>query len=201
MSKRFIAVALSLLAIVALILVGVWLFGGKKKVVQPLPPGRTQYPGVVPGQTGKAPTPTPSPTDPAERERQAQDALNRQASTFAASVGSYSNADGFASIKNLYTQVTSDVKTFLETQRAQLLKNHPTFSSSWGQTTRALSSKITSPLPILSKNSVDVRVQSQQTIESIGASPIVSYMEADITFQKSGDAWIVSQIAWKPFQP
>jgi hypothetical protein len=127
--------------------------------------------------------------------------LKQQASDFSARAGSYSSVDGFASIRDVYVGVTASVQTYLEVQRKQLIQAHPAYGPSWGQTTRSLASRITSPLPVLGKDTAEVTVQVQVTVEAAGASPQVSYQEIILSYQKIGGAWIVSHISSQPFTP
>ncbi len=209
MSKRTLALLLIIGGIVAILAVLLWLFYPAKRAPgSPLQPSGTVPVGVL---KGKSPNGSPSPsraggtTPPApavmtsaERERQAQEALKQQAMVFAAREGSYSNADEFISIRAVYVDVTAGMQTFLEAERQQLIKAHPARGASWGQTSHALSARLSSNPPLLGKDSAEVTVQIQQTITADNNSPTVSYQEIILSFQKVGDRWLVTHLTSHP---
>jgi hypothetical protein len=192
MQKRTIAILLVVVGAALILAVLGWLFLGKKSIKQPPAPQpsptiRTSPPVAQPMPTSGAPVVSQS-------EQQLQDQLKRQASDFAARMGSYSSLDEFAGIKNVYVNATPAVQTFLESERQTLTRLHPIIGPSFGQTARALTSRITSPLPIEKQTRVQLTVQVQHTIED-GSKIDVEYAEVQITLERQDAAWIVSRVS------
>lgn len=119
---------------------------------------------------------------------------------FAARAYSYSNADGFAGIANVFTASTDDLKTFLLNEQKRLVALHP-ITSAWRQTARTVSARIVSPLPLLGKTTAQVSVQAQILVDENSSKPAVSYLEITISYVKQGNVWIASRIETQPFQP
>ena len=190
-----------LLAIVGVVL---WLRSGKPAPTIQTP---TQPSGIVPAQTGAPATPAAKqpaiaqPSGPTEPERQAQEALRHQAVSFVAREGSYTSSDGFAALKSVYTEVTPAVQTFLEGERTRLAAAHPASGAYWGQTTKSVSSKITSSDPVLTSTSTQVQVQTQVTVEETWKADVITYQVVTVNFQKQDNAWQVVRIERKPFEP
>jgi hypothetical protein len=139
------------------------------------------------------------PQSPEERERQAQEALKRHALSFAARYGSYSNTDEFGSWRSLGVDITAGVQPYLVAEQKKLLQAHPQKDGYWGQTTKALSSRITSALPVLGKTTAEVTVQTQQTITADAQpNPSVSYQEMILSYSNVNGTWLVSRITLKP---
>ena len=206
MSKRAIAIFLLVLAAITLIGLLIWFYlsfrASTPLAQQPPQPQSTQQPATGTSPVIPVVVPPTVPVDvnsPAEKERQAQEALKRQAMDFTARVASYSSVDSFVGMKVVYTEVTPEVQAFLETTRKQLVTDHPIFGASWGQTTKSLNAKITSALPIIGKETAEVTLQVQQTIES-PTQPKANrtfYQEAVLGLKRQGAGWIVTRVAWR----
>lgn len=164
-------------------------------------PGSTQKAPEVPfNATPVLPKPvvTTNPVDatsPAELERQAQEALKREALSMAARLNTYSNADGFDALRVMQASVDLDMVAKLEAQRLTLRRDHPSFGSSWGQTMQGLSAVLNSPPPILTATQASVSVQVQVTVEDASKAPAVSQKRIDLSFKRHGDSWLVSDMA------
>lgn len=209
MNKKYLFVLLAVVGIVGIGLV-IWFV---LKPVLPSIPGFNQQPSPLPPRTEtpfdptKAVPPTPNPTvkaDPTsteEKERQAVEALKRQALDFSARQGTYSNADDFDSLRELFPLVTTDLRAKLESRREQLRRDHPAFGPAWSQTIRALSADLDpKSAPILNKNMAVVYVQAQQVTEdrSVQTSALVLLT---VTFTKQGQVWIPSDVTLDPLAP
>jgi len=208
LSRRSIAALLILVVVIFLALL-VWvvrpLFTAKTPVVQP---------SALPGEIQPAPSPaapvtpvtpaapTPSPYTPSggltdqEQERQAEEALKRQALAFAARVGSYSSVDGFATLHEVYDQALPAVQNFLNQTTADLAKQHPATGASWGQTTTALAPQITGGLPLNSSQTAEVTVETRVTIETNGQST-ANFQKTVLTYTKTDGTWLVSRVTWE----
>lgn len=148
------------------------------------------------------PTVKTDPTSPEEKERQAQEALKRQAMDFAARQGTYSNADDFDSLRELFPTVTAELKIKLEARREQLRKEHPAFGLSWSQTLRTLSAELDGrSVPVLSKTAATVYVQAQQITETVREGKQTSFVRLTVSFTKQGDVWVPSDITLEPLAP
>lgn len=175
-------------------------------VLRPVLPGGNQLPSQPPALNQRPPEvpfnpETPSvqkqatttivdASSPEEKERQAQNAAQRAAMDIAARVGSYSNANNFDDLRVMQANVGKDYAAKLAGLREQLMKDHPSFGPSWGQTLRSLSASISSEsIPVIGKDTIEVSVQGQRTIESNGAST-TSYSLVTLTLQKKDDGWM-----------
>ncbi|HEU0050557.1 MAG TPA: hypothetical protein VFQ60_00685 [Patescibacteria group bacterium] len=197
MQRRTLAILLITGAILAILIVLFWLFGGKKLVQQPPPIVPSGGPQIIPSQGTSTKTgPAPSPT--ALREAELENLVKRRAMLFSARVGSYSNADGFLAIQRAEIDAVTSVQAFLEGQRKQLATAHPAQGTYFGVTTRAVVAKITDGLPVLSHRSVTVAVQVQKT-QNNGDEQSIQYEEAAVSLIQNGSVWLVSRIEWKPF--
>lgn len=199
MQKRTIAILLLVGGALALLAVLYWTFKpwlDEKRNAPPAP-----VPSAQPNKpsTGNVKTPT-SPAAPPARpasvtgEERLQQFLKQQASQVAARQGTYASSDEFAALRELMVEVSPAMQTFLEGQRQALIKAHPAKGPSWGQTTKTLSSRITSSLPIGNQATVEVTVQAQQIIESAGKPPEISYREIIVSYQRLDNRWIVTRI-------
>ncbi len=200
MQRRTQAILLIVFGVVVIVGVIFWLVWPLKKepsapVIQPpaYPEGQTQT-GILPSE----PTPAaPTPADPALLEsRRLEDRLRRMAQDFASRAGSYSNADDFAALRDAGLEATPTVRAFFAAEQVRLRAAYPIRAGGWGQTVRGLASKITSPTPIRSQEEVSVQVDAQVVVEVGDATPLTSYRQANITFQRSGTNWVVSRIEW-----
>ncbi len=140
----------------------------------------------------------PSADDPAEAERQAQEALKRQAVEYAARQGTYSSVDGFAAVKTVYDQSTQAVQDFLKARSDKLITQYPSYGPSYGRTTRALSATIVSGTPILSGTEAHVDVQTQVILNDVQAQETVSYELVGLNLKKEAGVWLVSDITVEP---
>ncbi len=198
-----------LLAVAILALGAVFWF-----VLKPVLPGfPSQQPPALPvsvpfNPANSAPKP-PAPTgvqvdanSPEERERQAEEALKRQAIDYAARQGSYSNADDYQAIRDAEAGVTAELIVKLEARRTQLRKDHPAFGPAYSQTIRSLSADLdASSIPVLSRSSAKVAVQAQQITDEEGKPRVVATVMLTLSFVKSGDSWIPSDVSLQPYNP
>jgi len=168
----------------------------------PLPePSRPTFDPSQPPVTPSAPTgTTPSTSDPVERERQAQEALKRQALDYAGRQGSYSSVDGFIAIRQVYTLSTPTLQQFLESKRQELVRQYPGFGPSWSKGTRPLSAKITSGTPVLSSPQVVVEVQAQTTTNETDGTETVAYERIIITYTSINGSWIAERVDIAPLE-
>ena len=205
-SNRTKAIVLIVLGAVALV-AAIWLIivplmkSGKSSVQQP--PPLVSNPAIAPAVKPQAAQPAPKPADPnspAEKERQAQEKLKQQASDFAVLIGTYSNTDGFDSLREAGLLTSADLNAFLLKQRDQLLKDHPRYGPSWGQTTVAISSRLVSGAPLLSGSDASVLIQTQREITSDARMEKAVYEEATITFKKDAARWVVTRIEAKTIE-
>ncbi len=209
MNKRFLFVILAVVGLIAVGLV-IWF------VLRPVLPGLpgSQQPPTLPNRVetpfdpSKAVPPTPNPdikadpTSPEEKERQAQEALKRQALDFSARQGTYSNSDDFDSLRELFPIVSAAFRTKLEARREQLRRDHPSFGPAWSQTMRALSADIEpTSAPVLSKNEALVYVQAQQVTEDNRAEPVAALVRLSVFFTKQDGVWIPSDVTLSPLAP
>ncbi|MCC7522948.1 hypothetical protein IT407_04090 [Candidatus Uhrbacteria bacterium] len=163
------------------------------------PPASTQQPSVREFQPENAvpqpPTatgPAPSATDPAEQERQAQEAFKRFAMDLAGRVGTYSNADQYGSLRTLQASVDTAYATKLEELRQSLLREHPSYGSSYGQSLRALSATIDAgSLPLSTRTTAKITVQGQLTTDANGVSQ-TKYVTVTFDARKNGTSWIAT---------
>lgn len=199
MQKRLLLVVLIIAALFGLFAV-YWF------VLRPVLPGGNQLPAQPPALNQKPPEVPFNPTAPSvqktatttiidasspeERERQAQNALQRSALDIAARVGSYSNANNFDDLRVMQANVGTEYAAKLVSLRDQLIKDHPSFGTSWGQTIRALSATIDSgSLPVIGKDTVTVSVQGQRMVEDNGKS-FTDYALVTLKLQRKGDGWM-----------
>ncbi len=210
MNKRYLFIILLVVGVVGILLVLWYILRPALPFVRtpeqpPTLPPRVETPfnpaTAVP-QPPTGTTGTVDPTSPEERERQAQTALNRQALDFAARQGTYSNADGFDSLRSLYASVTPELQAKFESHRADLLRDHPTFGTGWSQTMRALSSNIdNASLPLGERTSAVVFVQAQQINDDAQTGRTTSLVMIRIEFVKQNDAWMPSDVLIEPLNP
>lgn len=199
MQRRTKAILLIVFGLLVVIGVIVWLIWPWKQqlISQPQPPGYGDQPASTqPLQT--EPAPVPVTTDPALLEsRRLEDKLRRFAQDFVSRAGSYSNADEFTALRDAGLEATPEVRAFFTSERTRLLSAYALRSGAWGQTTRGLASKITSPTPIRDQRLVTVEVDAQVITESGDSSPVITYRKAIVNLQRTGDTWLVSKIEWR----
>lgn len=186
-------------------------------VLRPVLPGtpatKTEQPPALPPSVPfdpsktapQPPQPTGEPVDttsPEERERQAQEALKRQAMDYASRQGTYSNADDYRALVDAQANVTVELATKLEDQRTLLRRSHPAFGPSYSQTIRSLSASIdATSVPLLNRSSATVRVQAQQITEEQGKARGVATVVVIVSFVKQGDNWIPSDVTLEAYNP
>lgn len=208
MSRRTIAFLLIAFGLLAIVGIGLWLWWPyRKKAVTPVPLPTVQPPAYADDMASTTSplvnTPIPVPaydrTEIALNERNLQDLLRRKALDFTARVGTYSNADEFGGIKQVYVDATPELRTYLETQRTQLAKDHPLRGPMWGQTARALSVRFLTLPPLAGKTSVDLVVQVQ-LVAGPDEQTAKTYREAKISYTLTNNAWMASRIVWSDLQ-
>jgi DNA polymerase III gamma/tau subunit len=209
MNKRFLFVLLAIAGAIGISLV-LWFI---LRPVLPSFPGINQQPPTLPNRVEtpfdptKSVPPTPKsdvkadPTSPEERERQAQEALKRQALDFAARQGTYSNSDDFDSLREMFPVVTAALRAKLEARYNDLRRDHPAFGAAWSQTMRALSADIEpSSAPVLNGTQATVYVQAQQVTET-NNSKTDSLVRLTVEFTRQGSTWIPSDVSLQPLAP
>lgn len=212
MSKRTLAILLIVIGGAAILGILIWTFYPAYQQYQanqpPALPNQNTAPQFTATSTGEntvpKPNQAPSATTTAAElgEQAAQDQLKQRSLNLAGRFGSYSNLDQFESLRTATIDANAEAKKYIETQRADLIKAHPSQFGSWGQTTRALSARITAGAPIAKAQSATVVVQAQVTVQdSAKPDPVVSYQEITMQLVKVGDQWQLSRIEQKPFQP
>lgn len=201
-TQAFLLIGFGLFVIVGVVLWLMWP-GLMMKTPDPYnqPPGYRE--GIPSEPLPSAPAPSVSvPADPALLEsRRLEDRLRRMAQDFASRAGSYSNADEFAALREAGLEATEGVRTFFSQERTRLTAAYPLRRGAWGQTARGLASKVVSQTPIRDQREVAVQVETQIITEAGDSSPKTSYRQAHITYQRSGDTWLVSRISWADESP
>jgi len=194
-------IVVAVLAVLGVIYFFFWPFDfGTQPERQP-PPQETP---VQPFDPSRAPVreqpegPAPDINDPAEQERQAQEALKRQALDFSARAITYSSVNQFESIRQVYPDSTNELVEFLENQRQELASRYPAFGPAYGRTTRSLSANITDGTPVLENETVTVAVQAQVIINGTDGSETISYERITITFNRVGESWFADRIETQP---
>ncbi len=211
MNKRFLFILLALAGGIAILLV-LWFilrpalpFVRQPAQQPPALPPRVETPFDPAKAVPTPPAPSDVPADPAspeERERQAQEALKRQAMDFAARQGTYGSADGFESLRELYPLVTADLRAKLEDRREQLLRDHPAFGASWSQSIRALSATIErASLPLGDRTGSSVVVEAQQITDDAQTGRTTALVELRVSFVRINGAWIPSDVSLAPLNP
>ncbi|MBP7005527.1 hypothetical protein KBB27_00165 [Patescibacteria group bacterium] len=163
-------------------------------------PQTAQKPAPVVTPTTPKPTPQPAADSPQELERKAREALFRQSRDLTSRLGTFSNADGFSAVTQVYADVTPDVQTLLEQQRAQLLGAHPERGSVFTQTTRALAARLTQDVAVYTATNVEVIVDVQQQTQD-GATATTDVRQAILKLTKSGSTWKITHVIWQEFSP
>lgn len=201
MQKRTIAILLIIFGIIAILAALYWTFSPVIKNGSVLPRVTQPQPSPQPTPTPSTGTPTPAPKPATPRssvnEEQAELVLHQQSLAFAARQGTYTSADGFVALRDIFLDVNPTVRAFYQSEQQRLSKEHP-LGSSWVQTTRALSARITSELPLIGKTQATVTVQARQTIEADQKPAVISYQEIAITFTYDQGRWVVSRVEAKP---
>ena len=205
MSRRTIAIILIVLGVLSGIAIIVWLWWPYRKATNPTPaPVPAAQPPAYPSDTSVAsstPIDRPVQVPPSSRtqitldERRLQETLRHRAVDIASRAGTYANSDEFAGIKQVYVDATPSLQAFLETQRLELVKQHPMRAAIWSQTTRVLSSKIISAVPIQNNTTVDIQVQAQ-VVSGPDGETVKTYKQAVVTFALSEGTWSVNRIVW-----
>ncbi len=201
MPRRTLAFLLIFAGLLALGAAIFWTFypGAKPATISgptPMMKTKTNPSASTPGSPVAAQPFTPPPAAVTPEER-AQQMVKQRALQMAARQGTYASTDGFAALQTLSVEASPSVRLWLDDQRKNLRQAHPA-KISWGQTTKALSARITSALPIINQTQVDVTVQAQQIIETPGMQPDISYREIVVTLERQGSSWIVARIVSNP---
>lgn len=204
-TRKWVFIGLVLVGIVSIGGVVYWFFlrPNMPEVIEPAPAPRTDT-GALPAaqEVPSAPafqtptTPPPAQDSTQERERKAREALFRQARDVVSRAGSYSNADGFAAIAMVYTEVTPEVRSFLEAERARLQREYASLAQPYSQTTRALSARLEQDVAVLTAQEVDILVEVQQRREEGGQSS-VTQRQAMARFMRQGSGWVMSRLTWQ----
>ena len=207
MSKLNIAILLIVFGTLAILAALYWTFAPVIKTGSILPNKNQPSPAAPESPEGDLKQKPPAsllepPAKPVAREvsseEQAQLVLRQQALSFAARQGTYANADGFFALQEVYPDATLTLRAFFEAEQLRLTKEHPSMVSAWLQTTKALSARFTSDLPLAKQKSATVVVQAQQIIETGQKSAVISYHEITITFTLTQGRWLVARVASKP---
>lgn len=200
MQRRTTAFLLIGFGIIVIVGVLLWLFwptlNAPKTPVQQPPAYPNGQPGTNPVIDQSAPA-VRVPTTPAgQASLRIEERLRRTAQDFVSRTGSYSNADGFAAIRQAGLGASVGVRSYLDAEQTRLAKLYPISNGSWGQTALGLASRVTSPTPILNQTNVVVQVDAQ-VITQVGMLPSTTdYKQANVTFQKAGDDWVISRLEW-----
>jgi hypothetical protein len=206
MSRRTIAILLIAFGICSIVGIGLWLWWPYRKAAQPTPaqaPVATQPPaysndqGIAAEPLVNIPVPVPA-YDQGQinlSERQLQEQLRHQAFAFTARAGTYANSDEFAGMKQVYVDASPELQAYLETQRQQLIKDHPVRGAVWGQTVTPLSARFITPLPIRGKSSVDLLVQAQ-VLAGPDDNIQKGYKQVTLTYTLVNTTWVASRIVW-----
>jgi type IV secretory pathway VirB10-like protein len=204
-TRRWVFIGLVLVGILSIGGVAYWFFvrPNTPQAVEPAPAPNTDAGTLPPAQElPPAPafqvptTPPPAQDSAQERERKAREALFRQARDVVSRAGSYSNADGFAAIAMVYTEVTPEVRSFLEGERTRLQREYASLAQPYSQTTRALSARLTQEVAVLTAQEVDILVEVQQRREEGGQSS-VTQRRATARFVRQGSVWVMSRLTWQ----
>ncbi len=203
MNKKTLFVLLLVVGVCAI--AGVVLFtlrnplGTKAPVTNPTPEA---LPASIPVVTAPVATQTapkaksvPVAGSTAEQERQARERLFQRARDLVGRLGTYSNTDQFAAVTTVYSDVTPEVKMYLETQRVAWQQAHPV-ARGWGQTTRALTAVLTQEQPILNATTAEVVVEAQQRTDDAGTKS-TRLIRARVQLMKQGTEWVVSRLTWE----
>lgn len=206
MQKRVYLILLIVGAVVGIILVVVFLIkpfsGTPSTQPAPLDRGAVERPfnPAEPPTFQSATGPAPDVNSPEEQERQAQEALKRQAMSYAGRQGSYSSIDGFESMRQVYPESTKTLADFLEAERQKLIAAHPSYGPSYGRTTRSLSANIVSSEPILTGTKAVLEVQAQVLTNEADGTEHLTYEKITVSFEKSNGEWVANDIRRDPLQ-
>lgn len=151
---------------------------------------------AIPLATSTAPA--PAPDSAAELERKAREALYRRARDIAARSATYSSADRFDGLSQVFIDVTPELRTTIEAEQGRLIQQ--TGATDFVQTTRALSARLSQDIEVRSAASAQVQVDAQQVVEQNGSST-VRLRRAVIDLRKQGEGWIATSITWNDLAP
>lgn len=208
MNKRLLFILLLVLALIGAAATVYFLFWKPTRTViqtadQPtldtLPDSGTNPTPTTP-RTPTAPVTPPAPDSPAELERKAREALFRRSRDLTSRLGTASNADGFAAMAQVYDDVTPDVRTFLEGERARLERAHPARGPIYAQTARALAARLTQDVEVRTASDVEVTVDVQQYTEQ-GETSATVLRQALLQLVRSGSVWKISRVTWQEVAP
>ncbi len=182
-TKRITVVAGVLIAILLLILF--FLRRDQEIVEQPIPT-------IVPGQqlTPTAVVPISSPE--LEAERVTTSNAQTVAKIFTERYGSFSNEANFGNIRDVLPLTTASYRAELEAYIASA----PTPVGFYSVTTRLVSVKVNDMDDVA--GTADFTLSTQRTeAKDAPQNIVVRYQDIDISLEKQGDTWLVSDASWK----
>lgn len=198
-SKRLVFFALLVVGILGIVATVYFLFVKPSRTVAPnasdgqiqgaLPPS-APIP-AIPSATSTSPA--PAPDSATELERKAREALYRRAREIAARSATYSSADRFDGISQVFIDVSPELQITLEAEQSRLIRE--TGTTSIVQTTRALSARLAQDVAVRTAATVQVQVDAQQVIEQNGSSS-TRLRRAVMELRRQGEGWIATSIAW-----
>ncbi len=202
-TKRWLFLAILLVALIGIICTIYFLFwkpNQKERALAPTPQTQAQEPlpqaGTLDPLVFKKPTtPAPAPDSPEEQERKAREALFRRARDLTSRAATFSNADGFQAITQVYTDASSDMQAFLEEERKRLAEAHATLALPYVQTTRGLTAKLVQDVDVRSATAVQVEVEVQQRIED-GTNVSTKQRKVVLDLAKQGELWLLTRLTW-----
>ncbi len=198
-SKRFLFLALLVAGILGIAATVYFLFLKPGQVNTPPPSNGQIEGGLPPGApvpalpTVTSTTPAPNPDSAAELERKAREALFRRARDIAARSATYSSADRFDGLSQVFIDVSPELRAALEADQRRMIQEVGT--ATMVQTTRALSARLTQDTEVRTAQTVQVQVDAQQVVEQ-GATPSTRLRRATIDLRKQGQSWIATSITW-----
>ncbi len=207
-SKRLLFILLLIVGLVGIAATVYFLFWKPTREVIPSTP--TPVEGSLPENTDNlsqttprapaAPVTPPAADSPAELERKAREALFRRARDLTSRLATASNADGFAALTQVYDDVTPEVRTFLEGERARLDAAYPARGPIYAQTARSLAARLTQDAEVRTATEVEVTVDVQQYTEQGEANATV-LRQALLQMVRSGSVWKISRVTWQDIAP
>lgn len=138
-------------------------------------------------------TPAPVPDSASELERKAREALYRRARDIAARSATYSSADRFDGLSQVLVDVTPELRATIEAEQRRLIQE--TGTTSFVQTTRALSARLVQDIEVRAATTVQVQIDAQQVVEQNGSSS-TRLRRAVMDLRKQGEGWVATSITW-----
>lgn len=198
-SKRLLFIALLVLGVLGIAATVYFAFVKPSRSVTPTP-SDGQIQGVlapsgavpvIPLATSTAPAPLPDSAE--EQERKAREALYRRARDIAARSATYSSADRFDGMSQVFIDVSPELRVTLAAEQQRLIQEIG--AQTLVQTTRALSARLAQDIAVRTAASVQVQVDAQQVIEQ-GSTSTTRLRRAIIELRKQGDGWVATSITW-----